>query len=138
MRSTTTSLPNLSRYSSGDAADAHDSVGIFGVHVEDGNRQALRDVGREARRVRFARHGGEADQIVDDDVDGAADGVSLEVGEIQRFGPDALAGEGGVAMHDDRNDLSACLPSPRRVCLARARPMATGSTASRWLGFETR
>ena len=28
--------------------------------------------------------------------------------------------------------------SPARVCFARARPMATGSTASRWLGLETR
>ena len=28
--------------------------------------------------------------------------------------------------------------SPRRACLARTRPMATGSTASRWLGFDTR
>ena len=28
--------------------------------------------------------------------------------------------------------------SPARCCFARARPTATGSTASRWLGFETR
>src|ERR1035441_2344861 len=29
-------------------------------------------------------------------------------------------------------------PSPVRSCLARVRPTVTGSTASRWLGLETR
>src|SRR5271154_1813288 len=28
--------------------------------------------------------------------------------------------------------------SPRRICLARVRPMSTGSAASRWLGLDTR
>ncbi len=36
------------------------------------------------------------------------------------------------------NTLSWLRSSPSRTCLARARPSATGSTASRWLGFETR
>ena len=42
-------------------------------------------------------------------------------------------------MEDDGEDLLR-LPSlaPMRICLARARPMTTGSTASRWLGLETR
>ena len=86
----------------GETADANDRVGIFGVDVEDGDALALGDVGSETRRMFLNRGRGEADEIVDDDVDGAADGVALEVGEIQRFGEDALAGKGGVAVHDDR------------------------------------
>ena len=44
-------------------------------------------------------------KIVDDDVDGAADGVGLEVSKIQSFRPDALAGERGVAVHHDGYDF---------------------------------
>ena len=38
------------------------------------------------------RRGGEADLVVDDDVDRAAGAVTLELREIQRLGHDALAG----------------------------------------------
>ena len=34
-------------------------------------------------------------------MDGAADGVGLQVGEIQCFRPNALARESGVTVHDD-------------------------------------
>ena len=90
---------------------------------------------------------GKADQVVDDDVDGATNGVSPQIGEIQRFRPDALAGKGRVAMHNDPERLFRTrrragqlrtVDMPCRDCLARARPIATGSTASRWLGLETR
>jgi len=37
-------------------------------------------------------------------VNGAADGVSLQVREIEGFRPDALPGEGGVAVHHDWDD----------------------------------
>ena len=60
----------------GEMADAHDSVGIFGVDVEDGNALPFGDVGSKARRMFLHRRGGEADEIVDDDVHRAADGVS--------------------------------------------------------------
>ena len=122
----------------GDGGDADDGVGVFGVDVEDGNGQALGDVGGEARGVGLFGLGGEAEEVVDDDVDGAADGVAVDAGEIEGFGPDALAGEGGVAVDDDGQDLIAVHRAPMRSCAARARPMATGSTASRWLGLETR
>ena len=131
----------------GDGSDAHDRVGVLGVDVEDGDGQALGDVGGEARGVGLLRQGGEAEQIVDDDVDGAADFKAGQRAEDEAFGEDALAGEGGVAVHDDGQDLVAAglirtiefrADSQMRVCLARERPRATGSTASRWLGFETR
>ena len=120
------------------AADAHHRIGIFAIHVEDRNRQPLRQVGREASGVGIARIGGEADQIVDDDVDGAANGVAAQIGKVQRLGGDALPGECGVAVHQDRQNLA----SYRRVPGASAwrergrarpdRPLPGGS------GFETR
>ena len=78
MRSMTTSEWKRWRYSAAIVGDAHDGVGIFGVDVEDGNRQALGDVGGEAGGVRLLGIGGEAEEIVDDDVDGAADVVAGE------------------------------------------------------------
>ena len=70
---------------------------------------------------------------------GAADVEAGERGQVEGFGRDALAGEGGVAVDDDGQDLLLCLVvAAMRVCQARARPMTTGSTASRWLGLEAR
>jgi hypothetical protein len=39
----------------GEAGDADDGVGVFGVDVEDGNRLAARDAGGEARGVFFGQ-----------------------------------------------------------------------------------
>ncbi len=61
----------------------------------------------EAKREECSCAGlrGETDEIVDDDVDRAADGVRLQVREVERFRQDALAGKCGVAVHDDRPDF---------------------------------
>jgi len=48
--------------------------------------------------------GGEANQVVHDDVNRSAERESVEIGEIERFGHNALAGEGGVAVQDHRHD----------------------------------
>ena len=40
-------------------------------------------------------------------MDGAADAVALEVGEIEALGHQALAGEGRVAVHQEGHDLAA-------------------------------
>ena len=93
---------------SGEAADANDGVGILGVDVEHGNALALGDVGGESRGVFLNRWRGKSDEIVDDDVNRAADGVALEIGEIQCFGKNALACEGGVAVHDDGPNFVEC------------------------------
>ena len=63
-----------------------------------------------AKREEFdsSGHGGEAEQIVDDDVDGAADVVAAERGQVEGLGEDALAGEGGVAVDDDGQRPAAC------------------------------
>ena len=86
----------------GQAGDADYGVHIFAVDVEDGNRLAARDAGGEARGVFFGVAGGEAEQIVDDDMNRAADGVAGQVGVVHGFGEDALSGERGVAVHEER------------------------------------
>ena len=65
------------------------------------------------------------------------DGKAVHSDEIHGLGPDALTGECSVAVNDEKQHLFSAI-APCRTCLARVRPMATGSTASRWLGFETR
>src|SRR5579885_3120491 len=89
----------------GKAAHAHDGVRVFGIDVKDGDTLALGKVRGEAGGVLLRRAGGETDQVIHDDVNGAADGVSLQVRQVQRFRPDALAGESGVAVHDNRHNF---------------------------------
>ena len=108
---------------------------IVAVDVEDGHREHLGDVRREVRGTRRSRRGGEADLVVDDDVDGPAGRIALEVREIESLRDDALAGEGGVPVQQHGHDplsLAVALLS----CRARALPSTTGSTDSRWLALE--
>ena len=86
----------------GDAGDADYGVYIFAIDVEDGNRLAARDAGGEARGVLFDIAGGESEQIVDDDMNRAADGIAGKVGVIHGFGEDALSGESGIAVNQER------------------------------------
>ena len=91
----------------GDGSDADDGLGVFGVDVEDGDGEALGEVGGEAGGVGFAGEGGEAEEVVDDDLDGSTDVVAVQGGEVEALGPYALAGEGGVAVDDHGEDLAA-------------------------------
>ncbi len=86
-------------------ADADDCVDVFRVHVEDGDRLAASEVSRETLGVLLTMVGGESDKIVDDDVNGAADGVSGEVSEVHGLGSDALSGKGGIAVDEQREDI---------------------------------
>src|SRR5271170_6707262 len=81
-----------------DGGDAHGGVGVFAVDVEDGDGQALGEVGGEAGGVGFFGVGGEAEKVVGDDVHGSADAVAGERGEVEGFGGDSLAGEGSVTV----------------------------------------
>ncbi len=89
----------------GKFSDAHDRVRVFGVDVEDRHGLAFGDIGGEARRMLLRGLCGKADQVVHDDVNGAAHGVGLQIREIQRFRPDTLARERPVAVHHDRDDF---------------------------------
>ncbi len=70
--------------------------------------------------MQLRRARGEANQIVHDDVDCAADGVGVNIGEIERFRPDSLAGKCRVAVQDDREHLAASVGALARLLGARA------------------
>ena len=61
-----------------DLRGEHDRLGIVAVHVEDRRLDHLRHVGRVRRGTRIARIGGEADLVIDDEVDRAAGAMALE------------------------------------------------------------
>src|SRR6185437_1493712 len=72
----------------GDSGDADNGVGIFGVDMKNRDGQALHEIGSEARRLAFGGDGGEADEIVENDVNAAAGGVAVDHQKIQSFGAD--------------------------------------------------
>src|SRR5699024_7619101 len=51
------------------------------------------------RRTALGRRRGVADLVVHDDVHRAAGAVAPELGEVQRLGHNALAGERGISVH---------------------------------------
>ena len=108
---------------------------VVAVDVEDRRLHRLGDVAAVDRRAGELGRRREADLVVDDQVDRAADPVAGDVAHRQRLGDDALAGEGGVAV-----DAGAAAPgtSPAGRSgpgAARTMPITIGSTVSRWLGL---
>ena len=59
-----------------EARDADNCVNVFCIDVEDGNRLPPRDAGGESRRMLLGVARGKSQQIIDDDVNRAADRVS--------------------------------------------------------------
>ena len=96
-------LPELDR----DLGREHHRFRIVAVDVEDRRIDHLRHVGRIGRGPRIARIGGEADLVVDDEMQRAAGAVALQVGQREAFGDHALAGKGRVAMHQQRQHRNA-------------------------------
>ena len=62
---------------------------------------------------------GEAEQVVDDDVDGAANRVAAQIGKVQRLRGDSLPREGRVAMHQDGQYLGLAVAAQSRLLGAR-------------------
>src|SRR5262249_20062121 len=81
----------------------------------------LGHVGAVRRRTGVAGSGGEADLVVDNDVQGAAGGVAGQLGQVERLGHQTLAGEGSVAVDQQRN-----APAPLRI----AKEVLLGAGAS--------
>ena len=98
----TTSRSNFWRKSSGQLGDVDDRLGVLAVDVEDGHLDHLGHVGAIMSRAGLARRRGEADLVVDDDVDRAAGPVAGKLRQVQGLGNQALAGERGVAVDQDR------------------------------------
>ena len=82
---------------------AEGCVGVVRVDVDDRDVEALREVARVPRRPTLGRIGRETDLVVRDEVERAAGGVPLEALQVERLRDDALAGEGGVAVDEDRD-----------------------------------
>ena len=84
--------------------DSGDAGGhVIGVDVDDRDIKALGQVRRPRSRARVVGVGGEPDLVVLDEMHGAAHGVAVQRLEVERLGDHALAGEGGVAVQDDRD-----------------------------------
>ena len=85
----------------GQLRDPRAGLGIAAVHVEDRYLDALRVAGDVLAGGAILEIGGEADLVVDDQVEGAADVVAGEPHHVEALGGGALAGERCVAVDDD-------------------------------------
>ena len=90
-----------------DLGAEHHRFGIVAVDVEDRRLDQLGDVGRIGRGARIAGIGGEADLVVDDEMHRAAGAMAAQARQAEAFGDDALAGEGRVAVDQQRQHLHA-------------------------------
>ena len=99
-------------------------LGIVGVHVDDRCVESLGEVARVARGAPLLGPGREADLVVRDQVQRAPGRIPVEVQEVQRLGDDALSGERGVSVDENRQgDRGIVQALPRRpVGLIGARP----------------
>ena len=90
-----------------ELGDPGDFEGAITIDMEDGDFEELGDVGAVVRGAGVGGKGGETDLVVDDDVDGSAGAIAGELGKVQHFGNDALAGEGGITVNEDGDDFFA-------------------------------
>ncbi len=100
--SITTSRAKLSPVGEGQTGHPDAGFGVVAVHVEDRRLHHLRHVGGVQRRTAPLGGGGEADLVVDHDVDRAADPEAGQLRQVERLGHHALTGEGGVAVDQQR------------------------------------
>src|ERR1700688_1805030 len=85
----------------GDSRYADYGIHVFAIHMKNWNRLPPRQLRREARGMLLAAIGGESDQVVDDDVNRSAYRKTAHVGIVHGLRGNALAGEGGVPVHED-------------------------------------
>jgi len=85
----------------GELRDPHHGLGVVPVDVEDGRLDGLGDIRRVHRGASVTGQCGEADLVVDDQMDGAAGAEPAQLGHLERLQDDALAGHGRVAVHED-------------------------------------
>ncbi len=102
------------------AAKSH-RLGIVAVDVEDRRLDRFGDVRRVRRGTAELRTGGEADLVIDDEMDRSPGAVAGQPRESEAFGDDPLACEGGVAVEQDRQHrvaLAIALDGLHRTALA--------------------
>ena len=89
------------------ARDFDDRLRIVAVDMKDRRLDSLRDIRRVGAGARLRRGRRKPDLIVDDDMDRAAGAVPAQIRQFERFGDQTLAGEGGVAVHQDAGHFLA-------------------------------
>ena len=77
---------------------------VIAVDVEDRAVEALGQVGGVMGGATGVRGGGEAHLVVDHDVDGAAVGITAQLGQVDGLLNNAQAGEGSITVEHDRNN----------------------------------
>ena len=110
----------------GQAHGRHAGGDVVGVDVDDRDVEALGEVRGPAGRAGVVRVGGEADLVVLDQVQRAADGVAVERLQVQRLGHDALGGEGRVAVQHDRDGGGVVEARVRALAPGLQRPRGAG------------
>ena len=91
----------------GDFRRKHHRFRIIAVAMENRRLDHLRHIGRIGRGARIARIGGEADLVIDDEVDRAAGAMAFQARQTQTFRHYALTRKGGIAMDQQRHDGGA-------------------------------
>src|SRR5262249_36623414 len=87
------------------AGDEYHCLRGIRIHGEDRRLEHLGDVAAVHRRTRITRGGGgEADLVVDDQVNGAAGVEGARLRQLQRLHHHALPGEGRVTVDQDWRD----------------------------------
>ena len=71
---------------------ANDCLGVIAIDVEDRRLNCLGDIRRVHGAASLPGRGGEANLVVDHDMDGAASAVGPKLGHLQNFDDDSLAG----------------------------------------------
>src|SRR5699024_3036400 len=86
----------------GQLGHVRHGLGVIPVDVEHRQLQALGHIGGVGGRTGGGSPGGEPDLVVHQDVHGAPGAVATQLGQLQRLGHHALAGEGGVTVDEYR------------------------------------
>ena len=112
----------------GEAHRADAGGDVVGVDVDDRAVEALGEVGRPPRGARVVGIGGEADLVVLDEVQRAADRVAVQALQVERLRDDALRRERRVAVEHDRHGGGAVA--------ARVRALARGLRGARGADYD--
>src|SRR5690606_39169214 len=80
---------------------------VVAIHMEDRRLHHLRHIGGIGRGAAMDRARGEADLVIDNEMDRAASAMPLQVRQAETFGNDALTRKGRIAVNEKRNDTLA-------------------------------
>ncbi len=109
--------------------------GMLTIDVEDRNLQHLRNIGVVNRAHAVGRQRGEADLVIDNNVDRTTHTITRQLAEVERFLHNTFADESSIAMDLDRHVMNTLFI--RRSILLGANPShQNGFTYSRWLGLK--